>query len=43
MGNLKAAVALAVGYWLFYAGIHDGGAYALTPWAAIQGVQGAVT
>lgn len=36
MKNLKASIALALGYLLLYAGIHDGGNYALSPWAVLS-------
>lgn len=35
MGNFKASVCLAVGYLLLYAGISNGGAYALKPWKSL--------
>lgn len=35
MRNLKASLALALGYLLLYAGLHNGGQYALYPWGAL--------
>lgn len=35
MGNLKANLALAAGYWMLYCALAQGGAFALKPWAAI--------
>lgn len=36
MRNLKANIALALGYWLLYCGIAQGGAFALEPWKALK-------
>lgn len=35
MKNLKASIALGLGYLLIYAGIHNGGEFALYPWGAL--------
>lgn len=35
MKNFKSSLVLALGYLLIYAGIHDGGKYALYPWGAL--------
>lgn len=35
MRNLKASLAFALGYWLLYAGLAQGGAFALQPWQAL--------
>ncbi len=34
MDNLKASLVLAVGFWLLYCGVAQGGKYALSPWEA---------
>lgn len=43
MKNLKASLALGLGYWLVYAGIHNGGEFALAPWQAFSTPTAAVT
>lgn len=35
MRNLKASIAFAFGYLFLYAGLAQGGAFALQPWAAL--------
>ena len=36
MGTLKANLAIALGYWMLYCGLAQGGAFALSPWQALQ-------
>lgn len=43
MGNLKASLAFMLGYWMLYAGLAQGGAFALSPWDALAPAAGAAT